>query len=1059
MGSLTLVIGSGGMGVSVIREAVLKAQQRLEPDFNTYMKFIAVDADISELMKIEKEIGRTAVRCLNISSPGAALRFQHNAREDFYRTFIPSDLEAGNLDHYGSGQIRMNGKVKFYDRHVKGGYNDKCFRDIISGIFNTEWEALKGILPVDIMILAGLSGGTGSGTFEELAAHARYVCEKTGAAEVRVFGYLFLPDTMEEIGWQHQEYMERCRANGYAALKELENYMSFGQDRKEFFAAHDAEISVGNGKRLFDYSTLISGTYSGAISMIADFIVHLASAGDFNQLTLLHSNCNNRYAYLCDPGNLETGLLKQGFFPEDSHRYSSIGYARAGIPDEIVKANIVDNVCRRIHQPSGRSYFEQELSREEREAQIRELFGLNVDQVLTVSSLWEQKIIGLLDRASQLPENMIGISRREVLSGEIEAYRAGFRENEVIVHGIQEAEKQLKCISKDFVTVSYRVMETYGPWVMKALFYGYGSAGISIADMLHYVKEKLQRIPYDNVPQPSYEERGGVLSRLLSHAVEEWKEKFRDAVQHGVKRKIAEKILETDGIWENGVERNIASHIEQCDSFAERLESTVRFYRSKGWCLEEDSYGAFAAAVRGQNRVNLCSDAQAYAWVRMNIRNYVNSIDEGEVRRRIIRSFAEDPSRWTVENGKFSEQFLLECCGLGTDDILPVTAYLGHMLGSMPPEECALAAGQLAARILAGLLDKSRSALRKRENSWCAVNQRILIPQSLQASPYGGIIIHAFQTALEARRISPDALGVSQAASEIICCQVSVANALCDLKDIDEWERAYDHSNASDKSCRHLINGEPGYAGSFCELTKQETEDMQAVKEGRQRRDLQLTAEEEVIFGMGLSQEHYPPVTLHNLENNESEKKFRETVFDPIVNYALKENLIERIPEYNPNSYRYVVNLIPKEWKNLDVSAYDLVGDDGRLQKGTPLFQYLQRQNACENAGFQKEICLEGGGFLSEGYDFTMARQASEGRTQEEIDKISIEYMKRILRKDTGLFVELRETLCRYYDIDKALRLKAVEKKDSWQMIDKINREVSAIFETGRRERELRNDE
>ena len=285
-----------------------------------------------------------------------------------------------------------------------------------------------------------------------------------------------------------------------------------------------------------------------------------------------------------------------------------------------------------------------------------------------------------------------------------------------------------------------------------------------------------------------------------------------------------------------------------------------------------------------------------------------------------------------------------------------------------------------------------------------------------------------------------------------------MANALCDLKDIDVWERAYNHSNAMDKSCRHLINGEPGYAGSFCELTKQETEDMQAVKERRPRRDLQLTAEEEVIFGTGLSQEHYPPVALHNLENNESEKKFRETIFDPIVDYALKENLIERIPEYN-HCYRYVVNLIPKEWKNLDVSAYDLVGDDGRLQKGTPLFQYLQRQNSCENVGFQKEVCLEGGGFLSGEYDFTVALQAGEGRTLEEIDRISIEYMKRILRKDTGLFVELRETLSRYYDIDKALRLKAVKKKDSWEMLYELNKEVYAILESWRHKRELRNDE
>lgn len=86
--------------------------------------------------------------------------------------------------------------------------------------------------------MQGLSGGTGSGIFEEVAAHARYVCEVENVYSVRVFGYLFLPDTMEELAGRDPAAMSCMYANGYAALKELENYMSmpFNRERKEKFA-------------------------------------------------------------------------------------------------------------------------------------------------------------------------------------------------------------------------------------------------------------------------------------------------------------------------------------------------------------------------------------------------------------------------------------------------------------------------------------------------------------------------------------------------------------------------------------------------------------------------------------------------------------------------------------------------------------------------------------------------------------------------------------------------------------------------------------------------------
>ena len=202
--------------------------------------------------------------------------------------------------------------------------------------------------------MAGLSGGTGSGTFEELAAHARKACIYSGATEVRVYGYLFLPDTMEKFVAYNPDKLNTLYANGYAALKELESYMSIpaSPGRTEEFYSRDGitAIECNDAKPLFDCPVLISGTYEESIRMMADLIVNLSTSGTASLDSFYRSIPWTRSLYL-NGNNLTTGgVLKNNVFPEDSRRYCGIGYAYAAIPKEIVTANIVGNVCQKFYQ-------------------------------------------------------------------------------------------------------------------------------------------------------------------------------------------------------------------------------------------------------------------------------------------------------------------------------------------------------------------------------------------------------------------------------------------------------------------------------------------------------------------------------------------------------------------------------------------------------------------------------------------------------------------------------------------------------------------------------------
>ena len=152
----------------------------------------------------------------------------------------------------------MIGKVKFYDQNA-GSTNDQLLNKKIQDLFKGEWSSMKN-LPVDIMILSGISGGNGSGTFMDIAAQAKKACPDK--SKVSVYTYLMLPDTAERYA-ESDAARKSLYRNGFAALKELESYMSipFEAYREEFFASQNAANSIvlKSINPLIDYPVLISG--------------------------------------------------------------------------------------------------------------------------------------------------------------------------------------------------------------------------------------------------------------------------------------------------------------------------------------------------------------------------------------------------------------------------------------------------------------------------------------------------------------------------------------------------------------------------------------------------------------------------------------------------------------------------------------------------------------------------------------------------------------------------------------------------------------------------------
>ena len=558
----TLLIGSGGMGAAAIHAAVQKVRQNLVSDFDNYTKFILVDSDRREIDRMEKE----RIKTLNISTPGASERLRRDDRKNFFRAFVPQDYDNFKLGPNGAGVDRMTGKIKFYDDAMGGSTNDVKFRNIIGEIFNTDWSDRRN-LQVDIIIVTGLSGGTGSGIFEELAAHAREACIYSGAIYVRVYGYLFLPDTMEKFVEGDPDRLNTLYANGYAALKELESYMSIpaSPGRTEKFYSGDGVTTMkcNSDTPLFDYPILISGTYEESIRMMADLIVNLSTSGTASLDYFYRSIPWIRSLYL-NGNNLTTGgVLKNNVFPEDSRRYCGIGYAYAAIPKEIVTANIVGNVCQKFYQTdeTGRHFCTEKkrMNRAEMETQIRRLFGFGTHDELNEMSLWNLKLRYALERCSRLSDNPVGITRRDVETGNTYTYERGFRAEECTLKGISEFAEYFTDQVRFFKENARQIIKDYGPKAIELLYKGTGPYNqdgmseaypeLSIENMLNTAKAEMQRVIATTVARP--ELIIGFMESIRRSGLIQWKDEFQHAIQHEVKQEIARRILEPDGIWES----------------------------------------------------------------------------------------------------------------------------------------------------------------------------------------------------------------------------------------------------------------------------------------------------------------------------------------------------------------------------------------------------------------------------------------------------------------------------------------------------------------------------
>lgn len=369
----TLIIGLGGTG----KEILLRLRRKIVEGYGTldrlpFLRFMHIDTDKNQTAAeqydlrssddpLYREVQFSTTERIDLTVAGGTGKYvTHIANYPNIQRWFPAGSKISQLGdlHEGAGQVRVASRLGFFDaaNHQRiTGRLEQCRRDLShAGIlaeaakFGFNYNATN----TRVVVIASLAGGTGSGTFLDMGFLARRYFP-----EAERVGILLLPGFFSGYAGG-----ERVRANGYAALMELNHY-TFGHD---FIADWNGNESDRMGPPPFSSTYLIDGRNEAGLSigsngkeldayrMVAEVLYQDYSIGSFagmkraTRVNLEQFNLNvYTHNFLNDAlgrGDTHKAIVGDTF----PCRFGSFGLATISFPSERVQSACASRLASQI---------------------------------------------------------------------------------------------------------------------------------------------------------------------------------------------------------------------------------------------------------------------------------------------------------------------------------------------------------------------------------------------------------------------------------------------------------------------------------------------------------------------------------------------------------------------------------------------------------------------------------------------------------------------------------------------------------------------------------------
>ena len=247
----SLVIGLGGTG----KEVVLRLRRKIVERYGAldrlpFLRFMHLDTDSNQTAAeqydlrasddpLYEHVRFTTMERIDLTVAGGTGKYvEHLEHFLNIKRWFPA---GGKISHLGdlregAGQVRIASRLGFFDaaNHQKiAGRLEQCRRELSDAAILAQAARLGfnfNAANKRVVIIASLAGGTGSGTFLDMGFLARRYF-----ADAERIGILLLPAFFSGYAGA-----DRVRANGYAALMELNHY-TFGHTFTADWNPHDSQ--------------------------------------------------------------------------------------------------------------------------------------------------------------------------------------------------------------------------------------------------------------------------------------------------------------------------------------------------------------------------------------------------------------------------------------------------------------------------------------------------------------------------------------------------------------------------------------------------------------------------------------------------------------------------------------------------------------------------------------------------------------------------------------------------------------------------------------------------
>lgn len=308
----TILIGLGGTGIDCLRTIKTQVYARLKADVPNavlpryeHIRFLGVDTDeksrgaagSDENLKPDSVMSLDDTEFFSIGNPDVkkaltnSLALEQRTELSWLRW---KDIPVPNLSGHGAGGIRQIGRFMMMDKSVS-------FRNRVEQEINA---AKKGLNEpsVHIHIFAGLSGGTGSGSFLDVCYMIKDIASRVEG--VNTYGYFFLPDVnLSKIPYCDNLTRQYIPQNGYAAMQELDYCMQLQFNGGSFVQEYRGNQRIEWNSQPIDMCHLICATdqkgnvipnaYNYAMNVGAEYIMNFLTKPDDADVFGLDSQLSN----------------------------------------------------------------------------------------------------------------------------------------------------------------------------------------------------------------------------------------------------------------------------------------------------------------------------------------------------------------------------------------------------------------------------------------------------------------------------------------------------------------------------------------------------------------------------------------------------------------------------------------------------------------------------------------------------------------------------------------------------------------------------------------------